>query len=67
MNRVREFEVEGTRKVSLGTLKRILSGFERPVFKKRHKGSAFIYTQIPIKADFGQNAYFEPGYILVVY
>ncbi|RMG66926.1 MAG: hypothetical protein D6710_11950 [Nitrospirae bacterium] len=57
--------LEETRRISLGTLKRILSGFEKPVFRKRQKGSAFIYTRVPIKADFGKNAYLEPGYIEV--
>ncbi len=57
--------LEETRRISLGTLKRILKGFEKPVLKKRHKGSAFIYTQVPIKADFGKNAYKEPGYMEV--
>jgi len=49
--------LEASRAVSLGILKRILSGFERAVLRKRYKGNVFIYTQVPIIADFGQNAY----------
>jgi len=51
--------------MSVGTLKRIIMEFDKPVFKKRHKGNAFLYTQIPIIADFGKNAYKSPGYIEV--
>lgn len=51
--------------MSVGTLKRIVMEFDKPVFKKRHKGNAFLYTQIPIIADFGKNAYKSPGYIEV--
>lgn len=57
--------IQKTTKVSLGTLKRILGEFDKPVFKKTRKGNAFIYTQIPIVADFGQNAFKCPGYVEV--
>ncbi len=51
--------------MSLGSLKRIIREFPKPGGKKNHKGNAFIYTQVPIQAEFGQNAYKGPGYVEV--
>lgn len=60
-----EHILKESRTISLGSLKRILSRFEKPVFKQRYKGNAFIYTRVPISADFGKNASAEPGYLEV--
>ena len=57
--------MEQTKAVSLGTLKRIINGFEKPLFKKNRRGNSFIYTQVPVEADFGSNAYRGPGYVEV--
>jgi hypothetical protein len=46
-------------------LKRILGSFEKPVFKRKHKSNAFLYTQVQVAADFGKNAHLKPGYIEV--
>jgi len=57
--------IEGARQISLGTLKRIIREFPSQIQKRKYKGNAFIYKQIPIIADFGKNAYTRPGYIEV--
>jgi rubredoxin len=57
--------IEETKQISLGTLKRIIKEFPLPLQKRKPKGNAFIYRQIPITADFGKNAYAKPGYIEV--
>jgi len=55
--------VQQTKVVSLGTLKRIIKGFEKPPFKKNHRGNSFIHAQVPIEADFGRNAL---GYYIII-
>ncbi|NOZ25657.1 MAG: hypothetical protein GXO94_06155, partial [Nitrospirae bacterium] len=57
--------IEEAKGVSLGTLKRIIGGFEKPIFRRKHRGNSFIHSQVPIEADFGKNAYREPGYVEV--
>jgi len=56
--------IEETLKMSLSTLKRIISTFPKPPMK-RYKGNAHIYREIPIIADFGRYARKRPGFIEV--
>jgi len=65
LNPYTQATIQQTKAVSLGTLKRIIGEFEKPPFKKNHRGNSFIHTQVPIEADFGSNAYREPGYVEV--
>lgn len=46
-------QIEKTRSISLGTLKRVISTFPR-TSSKRHKGNASIYKHVPIVAHFSQ-------------
>ncbi|WP_022855961.1 hypothetical protein [Thermodesulfobacterium thermophilum] len=48
--------INETKGLSFGTLKRIIIKFKKPTFRKRYKGQAFIYHQVPISADFGKYA-----------
>ena len=54
-------DIEKTRSISLGTLKRVISTFPRTSSKK-HKGNASIYKQVPIVAHFSQFTD-RPGYL----
>lgn len=54
-------EVECARKISLGSLKKIIATFPK-ISSKKHKGNASIYKQVPIMADFGKFAFKKPGY-----
>lgn len=57
-------EIAQTKKISLGSLKRIIAIFPKASSKK-HKGNASIYKEIPMMADFGKFALKKPGYIEV--
>jgi len=52
-----------TKSISLGTLKRVISSFPKANTKK-HKGNAMVYKQVPIVAHFGQFSD-KSGYIEV--
>lgn len=54
-------DIDKTRGISLGTLKRVLSTFPKTSSKK-HKGNAMIYTKVPIVAHFSQFTD-KPGYV----
>ena len=54
-------QIEKTRSISLGTLKRVISTFPR-TSSKRHRGNASIYKQVPIVAHFSQFTD-KPGYL----
>lgn len=54
-------DIDKTRSISLGTLKRVLSTFPKTSSKK-HKGNAMIYTKVPIVAHFSQFTD-KPGYV----
>ena len=54
-------QIEKTRSISLGTLKRVISTFPRTSSKK-HKGNTSIYKQGPIVAHFSQFTD-KPGYM----
>ena len=55
-------ELNQTKKISLGTLKNVIAEFPKTSSKKRYKGNALLYKQIPIMADFGKFAKLKPGY-----
>jgi hypothetical protein len=57
-------KTEEAKKVSLGTLKRMVNRFPK-VSTKKHKGNAFIYQKVPISANFGRYAFEEVGYVEV--
>lgn len=57
--------IQEARKVSEGTLKRVVAEFPKPK-DKRHQGNSDLYKQIPIEAYFGDHAN-EPGYQEVDY
>ncbi|WP_028841607.1 hypothetical protein [Thermodesulfobacterium hveragerdense] len=57
--------INETKNLSLGTLKRFLRLFDKPSFKKKTKGQAFIYRQVSISADFGKYSQVGPVYIEV--
>lgn len=44
--------IQQTKAMSLGSLKRIIRKFPKSAEKKNHKGNAFIYTQVPIQAEY---------------
>ncbi len=56
-------DIDITKSISLGTLKRVISSFPKANTKK-HKGNALVYKQVPIVAHFGQFSD-KPGYIEV--
>ena len=53
-------KTEKAKKVSSGTLKRMVSRFPK-VSTKKHKGNAFIYQKVPISANFGRYAFEKVG------
>lgn len=55
-----------TRQISEPTLKRIIAKFPKANGRKRYKGNASIYKQIPVNAHFGENAG-RPGYMEIDY
>ncbi len=56
-------DIDITRSISLGTLKRVIAAFPKESSKK-HKGNAMIYKQVPIVAHFGQFTH-KAGYVEV--
>ena len=56
-------DINITKSISLGTLKRVISSFPKANTKK-HKGNAMVYKQVPIVAHFGQFSD-KSGYIEV--
>jgi len=58
-------ELKQTEKISLGMVKNIIAGFPRTSSRRRYKGNALIYKQVPIMADFGRFAKEKPGYLEV--
>jgi len=56
-------DIDITKSISLGTLKRVVSSFPKANTKK-HKGNAMVYKQVPIVAHFGRFSD-KPGYIEV--
>lgn len=57
-------KIKLVKKMSLGTLKNIVSQFPK-IGSKKHKGNSKIFKQVPIIANFGKYAKTEPGYIEV--
>ncbi len=57
--------IETTKKISVATLKRILSEFKIVQKSKRNKGNHTLYKYIPIIANFGKYAHTTPGLIEV--
>ncbi|MDA2921384.1 hypothetical protein MYX76_18150, partial [Desulfobacterota bacterium AH_259_B03_O07] len=56
-------DIDITRSISLGTLKRVIAAFPKASSKK-HKGNAMIYKQVPIVANFTKFTD-KPGYVEV--
>jgi len=54
-------DIDKTRSISLGTLKRVISTFPKTSSKK-HKGNAMIYKQVPIVAHFSRFTD-KPGHV----
>ena len=57
--------LEEVKQISLGSLKRITGKFKRLSNRRKQKGNAFIYKQIPIQAEFGRYAQGSSGHVEV--
>lgn len=58
-------DIEITKSISLGTLKRVMCAFPK-ISTKKHKGNAMIYKQVPIVANFGRFTD-KPGLVEIDY